>query len=381
MKAPGCDWRWMAEADDDGRLTNHQQTSFRRHVDHCIGCAQAAADVSRLRQRMEAVAEPALGDVQHHRQRQLLLARAGGRQARSLRERLAWPRMLAASALAVAAIGVVAWRLGGGPSDAAAAAPRYEVTGLAGASWTNEEEGATARVRLSRGSAAFHVHKLNAGQRFFVTLPDGEIEVRGTRFVVDIAEGHTRYVVVMEGKVAFRQGEGGERLLLAGQRWDAPSEASRADEGHERASEAPAAPPAMNPAATRTGTRARLRASASHHGAPAAAAESPVVAQSRAVEPSAAPAPPPETTPNLFARGIQAFRAGRYAEAEGLWRDFVAEHPQDPRVEDIAFLRAVVRARVGDVGGAAALARAYLERFPRGMRRKEAEALIRHASQ
>lgn len=84
--------------------------------------------------------------------------------------------------------------------------------------------------------------------------------------------------------------------------------------------------------------------------------------------------------PNLFARGIDAFRAGRYTEAEGFWAAFLRERPQDPRVEDIAFLRAVARARQGDVQGAAALARAYLDRFPRGMRRKEAEALTRHAS-
>jgi hypothetical protein len=42
-------------------------------------------------------------------------------------------------------------------------------------------------------------------------------------------------------------------------------------------------------------------------------------------------------------------------------------------------LRAVGRARSGDRTGAAALARAYLERFPQGMRRREAESLSRGA--
>src|SRR5581483_9561966 len=120
----------------------------------------------------------------------------GGIQAMSFKPRWAWPRALALSALAAALVGVGAWRLGIHRGEAVAAAPRYEVTGLTEASWTNEEAGTTARVKLARGSAAFHEHKLNAGQKFFVVLPDGEIEVRGTRFVVDIEDGRTKYVVV-----------------------------------------------------------------------------------------------------------------------------------------------------------------------------------------
>jgi TolA-binding protein len=84
------------------------------------------------------------------------------------------------------------------------------------------------------------------------------------------------------------------------------------------------------------------------------------------------------TAPELFARGIEAFRAGRYDEADSLWKAFVVKHPKDPRAEDVAFLRAVGRVRLGDAQGAATLARAYLDRFPRGMRRREAEAISRH---
>jgi TolA-binding protein len=80
---------------------------------------------------------------------------------------------------------------------------------------------------------------------------------------------------------------------------------------------------------------------------------------------------------NLFAQGIDAFRAGHYQEAELFWRSFLDRHGADPRAEDAAFLRAVGRARMGDAAGAGALAREYLQRFPRGMRRREAEALSR----
>jgi outer membrane protein assembly factor BamD (BamD/ComL family) len=78
---------------------------------------------------------------------------------------------------------------------------------------------------------------------------------------------------------------------------------------------------------------------------------------------------------DLFARGVVAFRAGRYGEAETHWKLFLANFPGDPRNEDVSFLRAVGRSRAGDKTSAAALAREYLLRFPTGMRRREAEAL------
>jgi hypothetical protein len=385
MNALRCDWAWMAEAADDGRLTDDQQASFARHVGHCAACERNARDLAGLRRVMSAVLAPPLSDVQHHRQRQVLLARAGGAQVSLAKPILTWGRGLAFAALSVAVLGVGAWRLAIGRNVALAEAPRYEVTSLTGASWTNEEAAGTARVTLSRGSAEFHVHKLGAGQKFFVTLPDGEIEVRGTRFVVDIVEARTRYVVVMEGKVALRLPGNKERLLLAGQRWDeppqpslaiAPRQASRPDDTSPVVS-ATANSSAANPIATRV----PARKPAPHHPEHTVAAVSPARPASPAIVAHAPPvaAPGPEAPPNLFTRGVDAFRAGRYTEAEKFWASFLAEHPQDSRGEDIAFLRAVARARQGDVQGAAALARAYLERFPRGMRRKEAESLTRHA--
>lgn len=379
MKAQACDWAWMAEAGDDGRLSGDEHASFRRHVERCAICAEGVREVEQLRDRMEGIPAPALSDFQHHRQRQLLLARAGGMRATSLRPRFAWARLMAASAVAIAVVGIGAWRFGGHRGDVVATVPHYEVTDLRGASWTNEEAGTIARVKLTEGSAAFHVHKLNAGQRFFVSLPDGEIEVRGTRFVVDIVDGRTNYVVVMEGKVALRQGAGGERLLVAGDRWDAPVRASSTIASREIVA---APPPAVTAAEVHAAKASNVRAvaHASRHSERAADAATtrPAVEEPRAPDAGAATRSL-DAPPNLFARGMSAFRAGRYAEAEGLWRQFAADHPQDPRIEDITFLRAVVRARQGDVEGAAALARAYLERFPRGMRRKEAEALTRHA--
>jgi hypothetical protein len=260
----------------------------------------------------------------------------------------------------------------------ASGAPSYEVTDLEGASWTNQENGASARVNLASGSAAFHVHKLGPGQKFVVALPDCEIEVRGTRFVVNVEDGRTRHVVVMEGKVALRHRGAAEQLLLGGQRWDAPvpAEPTSAPPAAPALAPALAARPTVHVPARRPATVRRQQVAAVAV-SPDVSAEPPSSAVERRVE---AKTPPPAGA-DLFARGVEAFRAGRYDEADGLLRAFVAKHPKDPRVEDVAFLRAVGRVRLGDAQGAATLARDYLERFPHGMRRREAEAISRRSPQ
>jgi ferric-dicitrate binding protein FerR (iron transport regulator) len=84
-------------------------------------------------------------------------------------------------------------------------------------------EGGTVRSSMTRGVAAFHVERLGPGQRFLLTLPDAELEVRGTRFVVSIADGKTQGIEVSEGQVALRPQGQPEVLLSAGDRWPADS--------------------------------------------------------------------------------------------------------------------------------------------------------------
>src|SRR5258708_2762655 len=371
MNALRCECSWMAEAVDDGRLSDEQRTAFAQHSEHCLRCRRAAAEVSRLRDLLSRLPEPALGDFQHHRQRQQLLARVAGHDPRRAGRWRTGRRLALAGVLILAGAGIAAVRHPGQhASTAAAGAPKYEVTGLANATWTNEENGATARVRLTGGSVAFHVHRLASGQRFLAALPDGEIEVRGTRFVVDVEDGRTRYVVVIEGKVAVRHRDGGERLLLAGERWDLTSPALQ--------SPVRTPPPTLAPAAP-VQTGARKVASPIVTPSPSVTAPHPATVVRRQ-PPLPAEAPPASTPPvaapearnqppqaerlsaasDLFARGIQAFRAGNYRQADNLWQAFATNSPRDPRVEDAAFLRVVGRSRLGDASGAASLARDYL---------------------
>jgi TolA-binding protein len=72
---------------------------------------------------------------------------------------------------------------------------------------------------------------------------------------------------------------------------------------------------------------------------------------------------------------MKAFRDGDYASADDLLGRFMREMPADPRVEDACFLRAVANARQGKKANAADIARTYLARFPRGLRRPEAERI------
>ena len=82
-------------------------------------------------------------------------------------------------------------------------------------------EDTTVRSSLTKGIAAFHVEPMASHQRFFLTLPDGDLEVRGTRFVVAIEGGKTALVDVAEGTVALRLQGRAEMVLSAGQRWPA----------------------------------------------------------------------------------------------------------------------------------------------------------------
>ena len=411
MSAPRCNWSWMAEALDDGRLREEERASFERHASACATCRSAAGQVARLRERMAALPQPIVNDFEHRRERDRLLGRAAGltmkesRRVAPVRLGLAFGAVLIVVAGA-AGVRTIAHRLNVGSGAVSSVPPRYEVTALSHAAWSTEEIGATARISLSRGSAAFHVHRLTPGQTFLVALPDGEIEVRGTRFVVDVEEGHTRYVVVIEGKVALRRAGAPEGLLLGGERWDAPALAAArpapagkaADAGVENTSLGIAK---ASVSAARAGAAVETSISAAvpparsrktkHHSAAAVKsrgpAPSPDVSASAVEEREVADEIDPGrdaerlsgTASTLFARAIHAFHAGRYDEAEALWREFLSRHPDDARAEDAAFLRIVGRTRAGDRSGAARMARDYLAQFPHGMRRHEAELVSRQA--
>ncbi|MES1210503.1 MAG: FecR family protein, partial [Pseudomonadota bacterium] len=88
-------------------------------------------------------------------------------------------------------------------------------------------------LRLASGAVSVHVAKLKAGERFVIVTPDAEVEVRGTRFKVDVVPaaadcggGTVTRVAVEEGLVEVR-GPGGDVRVPAGAQWPTDCAASR----------------------------------------------------------------------------------------------------------------------------------------------------------
>jgi len=80
-------------------------------------------------------------------------------------------------------------------------------------------------LRLAAGEVSVHVTKLKPGQRFVIVTPDAEVEVRGTRFQVQVGDendgcGTVTHVRVDEGIVDVRAG-GAVARVPAGSRWPA----------------------------------------------------------------------------------------------------------------------------------------------------------------
>jgi hypothetical protein len=263
----------------------------------------------------------------------------------------AWPR--ATWALGAAAIALSIAYVATRPTEplatiavpapsASTAAPHatYEVIDEGAARWTATTSDAVTRVTLTKGTASFRVERVSERSRFVVALPDGEIEVRGTRFVVEVDGGRTRRVSVSEGVVELRIGPE-PRRLVAGEAWlDAPRPATHGS------TVIPFSADGVLP--------------------PSSASATPIDRAGR---------DPRALAGERFAEAMEAYARGDYRRAEQRFAAFVREHPRDARAEDATFLRAEGLARSGDRVGAAAAARAYLAAYPHGLRRPEAERL------
>lgn len=350
MSAPGCDRAWEAEALEDGRLRGELRASFERHLEGCATCRAELRALTELRVRGAAMQEPPLPELDRRRMRANVIAAANRQLLTPPRRRGAW---LAAAAFAAVVALFVLVRV------TRVSAPEYAVTDLGLSRWAVADAGPTTRLVLSAGTVRIDVAHLRRGQRFVLTLPDGELEVKGTSFVVRIVDGATDSVDVTSGVVALRV-DGIEHLLAAGAHWQrAVRTASVAP---------PSAAPSSVPQAGSVEAPARPVPS------------SPTLSKSALAKPLAAPAPPtsaaaPATTSD-FVDGMQAFKAGDYERADAAFARFIAGANGDTRVEDATFLRAACASRRGDRATAAARAREYLARWPNGFHAADAKKLV-----
>ena len=392
MKPTDCSRAWQAEAVEDGRLSVRDRASFERHRPTCEHCKKVVAELALLRGiGMRHAASPT-APLEHRRARNELLRLANELTVRAPKS-IPW-RGLAAALAVVSLVAVLAIRLTASrpAAPASVAAPSYHVLPSQGAEWRTLEHGSKVRLAVTRGHFEIAVRHLSAGQRFTLELPDGELEVQGTRFVVEVDGRRTLGVEVLEGRVALRVRERGRALVTLG-----PGESFRAASGSMGGPEAtaPGQPSEMHaltlpsaPASRFSDARPELPdPRASRERTPGTAndtASAAASASGRAAvgQPARSAAPANETVGSAatsgadFARAMSAFSAGDYGQAEKLFQRFASEHTTDTRVEDAMFLSAVARARRGDVEGSRALAAEYLRRYPNGLRRIEAERLV-----
>jgi len=353
MTRDRCKRTWEVEALVDGRLDDKERSSLERHLAGCADCTRAREQMNKLSDVLGELPSPDPKPLEVRRQRAALLARAN----EEIVEASPRGRRTALVALAFAAIVVLAFAFLRGRTSPEVAkptappAPEFEVADVAHADFASERVDSVSRVTLRSGSLGFHVEHVQPGARFIVAVPDGEVEVRGTRFTVDVVDGHTRAVRVTEGVVEVRL-EGFKGLLRAGESWP-----------HETAAATPpVAPQPMQPTEAPSVTPPPS--------APTIAASTP--------QPKPAIAVP---TPGArFAEAMRAYTGGDYGEAERLLAAFVRDFPEDTRSEDAMFLVADARTRRGDAAGARAAAADYLRKYPDGLRAPAARRLAGEAS-
>jgi hypothetical protein len=204
---------------------------------------------------------------------------------------------------------------------------------------------------LNAGSLRADVAKLASNERFIVRTADAEVEVRGTSFLVNVVAsdpacgaGTTTRVTVFEGVVTVRSA-GKEEHIAHGEHW--PQSCRR------------------SPALTNS-----ARGSSKHP----PKADAPLGAP-----PTPASAKPPSSTlaeeNDLFAEGMLARRHGNVRLAVEKMDLFLARYPASHLTESATAERMRLLG-VLDPTSAAAAARHYLQRYPSGFARTDAETIL-----
>jgi hypothetical protein len=214
---------------------------------------------------------------------------------------------------------------------------------------------------LALGGVDARVAKLAPGDRFVIDTPDAQVEVRGTAFHLEVVptaeacgEGNRTRLEVTEGVVEVRSSRPLARVG-AGQHWPLDCVQPAAD----------AAQSSIGSTATDAGA-AILRAPAGGTEATDAAL------RGRSVRHQRSPRSLIAEQNAMFQRGVQAQREGRRVEALAAYAELISRFPASPLAENSAVAR--IRLSVDtDRDRARREARSYLERYPRGFARPEAQ--------
>lgn len=364
MSPPICSKLSLVEAWHDGRLARADAASVERHLSMCNECKKLAADLRLLRE-LGRRGPPALSPLNQQRRRVALLQDAA-RQGSASRDR----RRPLLAALVVASLSLILLAIGAFGRAAPLVArsthlalpiperPREtSVEASVGAVFARELKGDVDDVYLERGALDISVRPLRGPERFLVRTTDAEVEVRGTKFRVEAEAGRIQGVFVQEGHVEVRAA-GSTSFVDPGGEWHPPARPlpSYGEESAGAPSGRPTGTTITSPSAPTAIVRSGSRGSDLAAPPPKSALGS--------NDPSAS-----------FRDAVRSMEQGDYGTAADRLDRFAREHPSDARAEDVAFLAVLALERAGRREEAARAARRYLERFPRGFRRSEAEVI------
>lgn len=310
-------------------------------------------------------AEPATGRAEQNRTRMLAGAAAVAQHRRSSR----MPFVAVGLSLAAAAATVV-WFAGRKDESAGVAVTepvaRETIVASNGGQFDRVASWPDYEVRVRTGRVSFDVGPVQRGERFRVMTADSELEVRGTRFVVEATQDRLVMVLVDEGTVEVRMPSHEPITVRAGERWSPPRTAQRDD----------VVPGPVAPGAESQVTRHEVETTVD---APATTKRSPAVEAPRkpaiSVEPVAPTPVHVKPSAAEFRRGWTLLRAGDAGGASKAFAKACSDAGADAR-EDACYWSGVAAKRAGQTSAARdALAR-FISSFPSSSRAGEAAALL-----
>ena len=226
-----------------------------------------------------------------------------------------------------------------------------------------DAHGLTQHFELRQGMLSAKVAKLLGAQRFIVTTPDAEVEVRGTQFVLRVLErgeacgaGTRTRLQVTEGVVEVRA-HGSVARVSADQHWPAGCDGTEPlTVASPQLGVAPNGSVAPGPT---TSPHPQAEAPASTFTAPVRTLNEPPSALAQQND--------------LFAKGVALRRGGDVGAALRAYQDLIQRFPASPLAENAMAERMRILATQN---AGAAEARRYLARYPRGFARDEAKKLV-----
>jgi len=360
-----------------------------RHAAACASCGALVREVTEVRVLFADAPSRRIEPSRREEMRFALMSAARTRPAPLPRRRSRVPAV-AALAAAVVAVAAASWVVVRGPAPQAGepestsdrgSSDAESSTGAAARTGTSAEAGrfeersrgastdrpasiavvravGDARVvavqgmpdevhRVTAGAVAFEVEPLAAGERFRVVAGDATVEVRGTRFRVEVRAEHLRVVDVDEGRVLVRIDGRTVADLRDGAHWTRPELA-----------EAPRTP--RRHAGARDGT-----------------------GQQGLAEPAGASASAEEPTParradREFAMAWRLMQRGEAARAAAMLDSLAADESLDAgRAAEILYWSARAHLALGDAAGAGRRASQSLAVDPDGWHAAHARELLR----